>query len=76
MNPATTPDPRSVAADLFEMQVWADLIGAAPAALARGLGLEVRSVGGATACVAPGIPTHFSFSSKTAFPSGANLSAM
>lgn len=50
-------DPRSVDADLFEILAWADLLAAAPAPIARGIGLEVAEVGGATACVAPGLPT-------------------
>jgi hypothetical protein len=47
----------SAEADLFEISCWADLLAAAPASFAQSIGLEVREVGGATACVAPGIPT-------------------
>ena len=48
---------KSAEADLFEISCWADLLAAAPVPIAQSIGLEVREVGGATTCVAPGIPT-------------------
>src|SRR4051812_38491004 len=40
-------------AERAEMDAWTDMVRAAPAPLAAGLGLEVRAIGDGTALVAP-----------------------
>ncbi len=51
------PDDAIARADRIEAAAFADLFAAAPPALAARLGLRVETVGGATALVAPGIPS-------------------
>lgn len=51
------PMAASIAAEMFEIETWSDLVAAAPAPLAKATGLEVRDVGGAICVIAPGIPS-------------------
>lgn len=46
-------------ADSVEAAAYRDMFIAAPSALAKTLGLEVREIAGATLLIAPGIPTPF-----------------
>ncbi|MBX3569560.1 MAG: GNAT family N-acetyltransferase [Rhizobiaceae bacterium] len=56
----TAPDAGadSIAAEMFEIESWSDLVAAAPPPLAAATGLQVRSIGGAVCVIAPGIPSN------------------
>jgi GNAT superfamily N-acetyltransferase len=51
---AATPSP---AAEMFEIDMWCDLVAAAPPALAAATGLQMHRIGGVVAVAAPGIPS-------------------